>query len=79
MLFIGVSYLELWQPLCSVDQNYLCNLSRGYREEQFCEIILNLDQRFRMKCCLKVFLIWSSDSPFDQRSVTICAFGRGYY
>ena len=41
--------------------------------EQFCEIILNLDQWFRRKCRLKVFLIWSSDSPFVQRSVTICA------
>ena len=30
---------------------------RRYHEEQFCEIILNLDQWFRMKCCLKVFLI----------------------
>ena len=26
-------------------------------EEQPCEIILNLDQWFRRKCCLKVFLI----------------------
>ena len=73
MLFKGVSYLELWQPLCSVDRNYLCNFGRRYHEEQFCEIILNLDQWFRRKCRLKVFLIWSSDSPFGQRSVTICA------
>ena len=45
---------------------------RRYPEEQFCEI-MNLDQWFRRKCRLKVFLIWSSDSPFVQRSVTICA------
>ena len=38
-----------------------------------CEFVLNLDQWFRRKCLLKVFLIWSSDSPFVQRSVTICA------
>ena len=25
------------------------------------------------KCCLKLFLIWSSGSPFVQRSITICA------
>ena len=32
-----------------------------------------------IKCRLKVFLIWSSGSPFVQRSVTIlCKFGRGY-
>ena len=49
----------------------LVQFSRRYHEEQFCEIILNLDQWFRRKCILKVFLIWSSYSPFVQRSVTI--------
>ena len=57
MLFIGISYLVL----------------RGHHEEQPCEFILNLDQWFRRKCRLKVFLIWSSGSSFVQRSVTICA------
>ena len=52
---------------------HLCNFGRRYYEEQLCEIILNLDQWLRRKCGLKVFLIWSSDSPFVQRSVTICA------
>ena len=73
MLFKGIFYLELQQPLCSVDRNHLCNFGRRYHEEQFCENIWNLDQWFRRKCRLKVFLIWSSDSPFVQRSVTICA------
>ena len=74
ILFKGISYLELWQPLCSVDRKpHLCNFGIRYREEQFCEIILNLDQWFRRKCSLKVFLIWSSDSPFVQWSVFICA------
>ena len=41
MLF-NISYLELWQPFSSVEQNHLCNFGRGYYEEQFCEIILNL-------------------------------------
>ena len=44
-----ISYLELWQPICSVEWNHLCNLDRGYYEEQFCEIILNLDQWFRKR------------------------------
>ena len=30
---------------------------RGTYEEHFCEIILNLDQWFRRRCCLKIFLI----------------------
>ena len=79
MLFKDISYIELWQTLCSADLNHLCNSGRRYHEEQFCEIILNLDQWFRRKCHLKVFLIWSSDSPFAQHSVSIlCNFGRGY-
>ena len=47
--------------------------SRGYYEEQFCEIILNLDKWFRRRCLLKLFLIWGSGGPFVQRSRTICA------
>ena len=72
MPFKHISYLELWQPLCSVGWNHLCNIGRGHLEEQSCEIILYLDKWFRRKCHLKVFLIWSSGSPFVQRSVTIC-------
>ena len=55
MPFKGI-YLELWQPFCSAEQNHLCNFRRGYYEEQFCEIILNLGQWFRKRCCLKDFL-----------------------
>ena len=54
MQFKDISYLELWWPLCSVDQSHL-------------------DQWFRRKCCLDVFLIWSSGSPFVQRSGSIGA------
>ena len=67
-----ISYLELWQPLCSVEKNHLCNFDRGHHVEQFCEIILNLDQWFRGTCCLKIFLIWSSGGLFVQQSRTIC-------
>ena len=68
------SYLELWQSLCSVDWNHLCNLGRRHHEEQCFEIILNLDQWFSRKCSLKVFLIRSSGSPFFQWSITIVQF-----
>ena len=27
------SYLELWQPLCSVDRNHLCHFGRIHHEE----------------------------------------------
>ena len=50
MSFKDISSLELWQPLCSVDWNHLCNIERRHHEEQPCEIILNLDQWFRRRC-----------------------------
>ena len=34
----------------------MCNFARGYYEEQFFEIILNLGQGYRSRCCLKDFL-----------------------
>ena len=41
-----MSYLELWQPLCSAERNHLGNFDRRHQEEQFSEIILDLDQWF---------------------------------
>ena len=55
MSFKDISYLELWWPFCSAEWNNLCNFVIGYQEEQFCEIILNLDQWLR-RCHLKYFL-----------------------
>ena len=60
------------RPLCSAEQNQLCNFGRGHHEEQFCEIILNLDQWFK-RYRLKIFLVWSAGRPFVQRSGNICA------
>ena len=73
MLFKDISYLKLWQPFCSAKQKYLCNYSREYYEEQFCEIIFNLDQWFRRKCLLKIFFICSTDGTFVQQGRPICA------
>ena len=33
MLFKGISYLEPWQPFCSVERNHLSNFGRGCYEE----------------------------------------------
>ena len=73
MRFKDISYLELWRPFCSAEQNHLCNFGRRHCEEQFCEIIMNLDQWFKRRSRLKIFLIWSSGGPFVQRSGNICA------
>ena len=70
MPFKDISYMELCRPFCSGERNHLCNFGRVYYEEQFCEIIFNLDQWFR-RCLLKIFLI--SGSPFVLWSGIICA------
>ena len=44
------SYLELWQPSCTVEQNHLC---KGHHGDHSCEVILNLDQWFRRRRHLK--------------------------
>ena len=44
MSFKDISFLELWWPFCSAEQNHLCNFGREYYEEQFCENIFDLDQ-----------------------------------
>ena len=77
-VILKISYLELWQPSCSVEQNHLCNFERGHHGEHSCDVIWNLNQRFR-RCPLKIFLNLSSGSPFVQLSGTICNFGRAYY
>ena len=71
MLLKDIPYLELWQPFCSAEQKHLCNFGRGYYQEQFCEIILNLGQWFR-GCRLKdlsgdlAALLFSGAEPFMQ-------------
>ena len=71
--FEYISNLALWWPFCSVEGGHLCNFGKGHYEEQFFEIILNLNQWLRRRCLLKIFHIWSSSVPFVQRSRTICA------
>ena len=50
------SYLKLWQLSCSAEQNHLANFGRGHYEEHFGGIILNSDNWFRRRCCLKYIL-----------------------
>ena len=71
MLFKDISYLELWRPFCSAERNHLCNFSREYYEEQFCEIVLNLDQWFIRKCHFKIVRIRSAGGFFVQQGGTI--------
>ena len=79
MPFKGFSYLELWQPFCSAECNHLCNIDRGYKEEQFCEIILNLGQWFRRRCLLKDFLSGALATLMFSGANHLCNFERGHY
>ena len=54
-MFKDISYLRALVALCSAEQNHKCNFGKGHHE-QFCEIILNLDQWLR-RGRLKTFLI----------------------
>ena len=40
----------------AVERDHLCIFGRVHHEEQFCGIILNFDQWFRRRCCLKDLL-----------------------
>ena len=37
--------------------NILINFGRRHQAKHFCETILNMEQTFKRKCCLKTFLI----------------------
>ena len=74
-----ISYLELWQPSCSLSQNHSCNFEKGHHEEHSCEVIWNLDQWFKRRCLLKIFPIWSSGGPFCSVEWNhLCKFDGGY-
>ena len=47
--FKDISYLELWSPCCLAEWSHEYKFGKGHYEEQFCEIILNLDQWFRAR------------------------------
>ena len=49
------------------------NFGRVHQWEQFCEVVLNLNNWFRKCCHLKTFLIKSSGGPLVQRTRTISA------
>ena len=56
MSFHDISYLELWQPVFSMEWSNLCYFGKVLHEKRFCETILNLDQRFR-RCHLMTYFI----------------------
>ena len=75
MSFKDISYLELWQPLCSVEWNHLCNFGRRHLKEQFCEIILILVQEDMFSQDISYLELWWPFCYVEQKH--LCNFGRG--
>ena len=47
--FKDISYLGLLWASCSVERNHLCNFKKGQHGEHSCEVMRNLEQRFRRR------------------------------
>ena len=80
MRFKDISYPELLRPLCSAEQNHLCNFERCHHEQQFCDIILNLDQWSRRRSCLKDISYLELWQPFCSAERNhLCNFSRSHH
>ena len=55
----------------------MCNFGRGYYEEQFCEIILNLSQWFRRRCRFTYLELWRPFCLVERNH--LCIFERRHY
>ena len=56
----------------------LCNFSREYYKEQFCEIILNWGQWYR-RCRLKDFLSGALQPSYSVERNNLCNFETGHH
>ena len=72
--FKDISYLWLWRPFCSMLPNYLGNYGSGPYAEHFCETVLNLEQWFKRKNCLKTFSSRALAAPLFRRSKSFVQF-----
>ena len=77
-VFFPILYPRLGLVLDCIGSWCLPCFNRGHYEERFCGIILNLDQRFRMRCHFKMFTL-SFGCHLVQWNGTFWQFGRGHY
>ena len=73
-LFKDISYVELWQPLCSVEQNHLCNFGRRHHEEQFWEFFFEFGPVVQEEMLFKDISYLSIWQLFVQRKKTFVQF-----
>ena len=67
LAFKDIPYMQFLQPFCTAERHHLCKIGEPMRTFSICVIILNMDKWFR-RCCLKVFLIYSTGSNLVWRS-----------
>ena len=73
MSFVDISYLKLLRPLCLIMLEEIIRIISM-------KLFFNLDQFFRRRCGLKIFLIYSSGILFfDRAKPFVHFFGRGNY
>ena len=70
MLFKAISYLELWWPSCSAEQNHLGNFGRGHYKEHICVNYFELGPVVQ-EMSFKIFLTLTSGCHLVLRSITI--------
>ena len=75
MLLRDITYLKLWWHYCSGAAEPFEHFDRAHYEDHFYEIILNLDQLFRTRCCLKTSHFYSSFCLAEQNQ--LCNYSRG--
>ena len=66
------------RPHYSAEWNHLCNFVLGYQEEQYCEVILNLDLSLR-RCHLKYFYLELWQPSCSVEPDHLCNFERGHH
>ena len=79
MSFKDISYLELWQSLCSMEWNHLYNFGRVHHEEQFCEIIFiwTVVQEAMPFKDITYLELWKPLCPVDRNH--LCNFDRRHH
>ena len=73
MPFTDISDLELWQPLCSMEQTHLFNFKRKHYKATIVRNYFEFGSVVQEEMTIKEIFILNSYSPYNQRSLTICA------
>ena len=75
-----ISYLELWQHLCSVDWNPSCNFGKRYHKEQSWEFFFEFGLMVQMEMLFKRYFLSGALTGFcSVEHNHLCNLGKRYY